>query len=303
MKIGFIGAGNMGGAMIRGAVKAKTAQSQDIWVYDKNTAAAKKLADELNITLAEDSTELVTFCDCIILAVKPNFIEEVIDIIKPWLQGKCLISIAAGWTFDMLKEACAPFEDQAAILRVMPNTAVAINQGTTILSQKHSLTQGMLLWATGFFSSLGYVCMLQEELLNPATAISGSGPAYAYLLMESMVDGAVRLGLPRDVATRLAAQTFIGAGKMAMSSGQEPSSLKNAVSSPKGSTIEALYVLEQNAFKGSVMEAMEMCDWKLRAMEEDLVQTWAQRAARGPKKAGKDMSLTEDEQGTTADTE
>lgn len=288
MKIGFIGAGNMGAAIIKGAVKAKAVDPQDIWVYDKDQAKTKKLAEELGITQAEDSTELITFCDCVFLAVKPNYIQSVIDTIKPWLQGKCMISIAAGWTFDMLKEACVPFEDQAAILRVMPNTSVSIGQGTTILSEKHSLTQGMLVWATGFFSSLGYVCMLPEELLNAATTISGSGPAYAYLLMEAMVDGAVRLGIPRDIATRLTAQTLIGSGKMVMSTGQEPASLKNAVSSPKGSTIEALYHFEKNGFKGTVMEAMEMCENKLVIMEQASLPKAKPQTITPPEENGKE---------------
>lgn len=267
MKLGFIGVGNMGGAIIKGAIKKNVIDPKDVLIYDKDVQKAQSLAKELGVSVAEDNTEIATFSDCIFLAVKPTFIQGVIDEIKPWLQGKCLISMAAGWTFDMLKTACNPFEDHAAILRIMPNTSISIGQGTTILCEEHSLTRGMLIWATGFFSSLGYAAMLPERLLNAATAVSGSGPAYVYLLMESMIDGAVRLGLPRDIATRLTAQTVIGAGRMVMSSAENPAALKNAVSSPGGSTIEALYYLEKSAFKGNVMEAMEKCESQLSAME------------------------------------
>lgn len=268
MKLGFIGVGNMGGAIIKGAIKKNILDPKDVLIYDKDVQKSKSLAKELGVTVAEDNTEIATFSDCIFLAVKPMFIQGVIDEIKPWLQGKCLISMAAGWTFEMLKKACHPFDDQAAILRIMPNTSISIGQGTTILCQEHSLTRGMLIWTTGFFSSLGYAAMLPERLLNAATTASGSGPAYAYLLMESMIDGAVRLGLPRDVATRLTAQTVIGAGRMVMSSDQDPATLKNGVSSPGGSTIEALYYLEKGAFKGNIMEAMEKCQDQLNRMEK-----------------------------------
>ncbi len=272
MKIGFIGVGNMGSAIIKGALKKNVIKPEDIIIYDKDHHKAEKMAEELGITVLENNTEIATFADCIFLAVKPQFIQNVIEEIKPWLQGKCLISMAAGWTFDMLKEACHPFEDHAAILRIMPNTSIAIGQGTTIMCQEHSLTQGMLLWATGFFSSLGYAAMLPEKLLNVATTVSGSGPAYVYLLIEAMVDGAVRLGLPREMAVRLASQTTIGAGRMVMSQNQDPAALKNAVSSPGGSTIEALYALEKNAFKGSIMEAMERCEGKLFEMECQIIE-------------------------------
>ncbi|NLB91366.1 MAG: pyrroline-5-carboxylate reductase [Clostridiales bacterium] len=268
MKIGFIGSGNMGGAIIKGAIKMKATSPEEIMIYDKDHVMAEALSKELGVQLAQDNTELATLCDCIFIAVKPIFVQEVIDEIKPWLQGKCLISIAAGWTFEMLKNACVPFDDQSAILRVMPNTSISIGQGATILCQEHSLTAGMLTWATGFFSTLGYVSMLPERLLNAATAVSGSGPAYAYLLMESMIDGALRLGLPRETARRLVAQTLIGTGRMVMISGKEPATLKNEVTSPGGSTIEALYTFERNAFKGIVMEAMEECENKLVQMEK-----------------------------------
>lgn len=259
----------MAEALIRGLLRADAVKPDNIYVADKDAEKAAMLREALQVNVADNNADLAISCQCIFLAVKPVFMGDVIGEIKGLVKGKCVVSIAAGWSFSMLKSAFAPFSDAMGLLRIMPNTSVSVGQGTVIICEEHSLTDDMFLRATSLFSGLGYTCTLPERLLNAATAASGSSPAFAYVFMEAMADGAVRLGLPRDVATRLAAQTLMGAGKMVMTGKGSPAALKDAVSSPGGSTIEGIYALETGAFRGTVMNAMDACAKRLFAMEQE----------------------------------
>ncbi len=264
MKIGFLGAGNMAGAILKGLLHNGFIKGQDVMISRRDPIARAKLAEELGVRAAQSNIELVKSCDVVVLAVKPYFLLKVIDEIKPHIGDKQVISIAAGWSVASLMEAFAP--ETPHILRVSVNTPVLVGEGATVFCEDTTFSQDSLNWAKEMFSALGTVRTLPERLLDAVVAVSGSGVAYVYTFIEALADGAVRLGLPRDVAYEMAAQTMIGAGKMVLETGTHPGALKDAVCSPAGSTIEAIYELEKNGFRGIVISAMDACAEKLKKM-------------------------------------
>ncbi len=264
MKIGFLGAGNMAGAIMKGLLHNGFIKGQDVMISRRDPIARAKLAEELGVRAAQSNIELVKSCDAVVLAVKPYFLLKVIEEIKPHIGDKQVISIAAGWSIASLTEAFAP--ETPHILRVSVNTPVLVGEGATVFCEETTFTLDMLAWAKEMFSALGTVRTLPERLLDAVVAVSGSGVAYVYTFIEALADGAVRLGLPRDVAYEMAAQTMIGAGKMVLETGTHPGALKDAVCSPAGSTIEAIYELEKNGFRGIVISAMDACAEKLKKM-------------------------------------
>ncbi len=264
MKIGFLGAGNMAGAIMKGLLQKSFVKGPDIMISRRDPDKRAKLAEEFGVLAAQDNVHLAKSCDVVVLAVKPYFLRDVIQEIKPHIGDKQVISIVAGWSFDALKDAFAP--SQPPILRVSVNTPVLVGEGSTVFCEETTFSCEMLTWAREMFSTLGAVRTLPERLLDAVVAVSGSGVAYVYTFIEALGDGAVRLGLPRDVAYEMAAQTMIGAGKMVLATGTHPGALKDAVCSPAGSTIEAIYELEKNGFRGIVMAAMDAVAQKLQKM-------------------------------------
>lgn len=264
MKIGFLGAGNMAGAILKGLLDKGFVKGQDVMISRRDPVQRAKLAEAFGVLAAQDNVHLVQSCDAVILAVKPFFLRQVIEEIKPHIGDKQVISIVAGWSFASLKEAFAPYEPP--ILRVSVNTPVLVGEGATVFCEETTFAPDMLAWAKEMFLALGTVRTLPEKLLDAVVAVSGSGVAYVYTFIEALADGAVRLGLPRDTAYEMAAQTMIGAGRMVLETGTHPGALKDAVCSPAGSTIEAIYELEKNGFRGIVMSAMDAVAEKLKKM-------------------------------------
>ena len=264
MKIGFLGAGNMAGAILQGLLKSGFSKGSDMMIARRDRIKLADQAKQLGVLAADDNIQLVKACDIIILAVKPIFLAQVIEEIKPYIGDKPVISIAAGWLFSSLKNAFSPY--QPPILRVSVNTPVLVGQGSTVLCEETSFSEELLAYAKEMFQALGTVRILPERLFDAVVAVSGSGVAYVYTFIEAMGDGAVRLGLPRDAAYELAAQTMIGAGKMVLETKAHPGALKDAVCSPAGSTIEAIYEFEKHGFRGIVIAAMDACAEKLKKM-------------------------------------
>jgi pyrroline-5-carboxylate reductase len=264
MKIGFIGAGNMAGAIIQGLLSKGYLPGSDIMISRRDKCEQARIAKAFGVKEAESNIELVQSCDVVILAVKPFVLFEIIQEIRHHIQKKPVISIAAGKSFAALSEAFAP--EDPPILRVSVNTPLLVGEGATVFCEETSFNKETLEWARQLFLALGSVKTLPERMLDAVVAVSGSGVAYVYAFIEAMGDGAVRLGLPRAVAYEMAAQTMIGAGKMVLATGSHPGVLKDAVCSPAGSTIEAIYQLEKDGFRGSVMSAMDACAEKLKKM-------------------------------------
>jgi pyrroline-5-carboxylate reductase len=264
MKIGFLGAGNMAGAILKGLLKEGFIKGQDVMISRRDPIQRARVVKDFGVVAAEDNIELAKCCDVVVLAVKPYFLRDVIQEIKPHIGNKQVISIAAGWSFASLTDAFAPYTPR--ILRVSVNTPVLVGEGVTVLCEETTFDQDSLNWAMEMFKALGTVRTLPERLLDAVVAASGSGVAYVYMFIEALADGAVRLGLNRDVAYEIAAQTMVGAGKMVLETGTHPGALKDAVCSPAGSTIEAVYALEKNGFRSAVMAAMDACAEKLKKM-------------------------------------
>lgn len=264
-KIGMIGTGNMGSAILRGVVDSNYVKPAQIVVFDVSRRKMKEIEEDIpGITPARDSLDVAENSDLIILAVKPLYVRDVLKEIRPALQGKAVLSIAAGWTVGMLEEALRG--SGATYLRVMPNTPAMVGEGMTALCDDTTFSQEDFDFAKGIFDALGKTRVLPERLFDGVTAISGSSPAYVYMLIETMADAGVREGIPRAYAYDMAAQSVLGSALMVLSSGTHPAALKDAVCSPAGTTIEAVAALEKNGFRNAILEAMKACADKSREM-------------------------------------
>ena len=265
--IGMIGAGNMGSAILRGIVEAEYVRASQIVAYDNNRKKMRELEEDLpGISLASDCLEVAERADLVILAVKPLFVREVIEELRPGLQGKAVLSIAAGWTVSMLESALQG--TGATYLRVMPNTPALVGEGMTALCDESTFSKEDFEYAKGIFDAIGKTRILPERLFDGVVALSGSSPAYVYMMIEAMADAGVREGLPRTYAYEMAAQSVLGSALMVLSSGTHPAALKDAVCSPGGTTIEAVKELERKGFRAAIMDAMEACARKSREMSE-----------------------------------
>ena len=266
--IGMIGTGNMGSAILRGIVEADYVKAGQIIAFDTSSRRMSELEEDIpGIICAGDCLEVAERADLIILAVKPIYVRDVIDEIRPALDGKAVLSIAAGWTVNMLQAALKG--TTAAYLRVMPNTPALVGEGMTAICDDTTFLKEDFDYAKGIFDSVGKTRILPERLFDGVVAVSGSSPAYVYMMIEAMADAAVKEGLPRVYAYEMAAQSVLGSALMVLSSGTHPAALKDAVCSPGGTTIEAVEVLERKGFRAAVMDAMEACARKSREMSNE----------------------------------
>lgn len=267
MKLAFLGAGAMGSALMRGFIAAQVCAPSDITAFDADTKRLQAMADELRIRAAFNPVDAVRDADAILLAVKPQVVEAALRPLRDVLtEDQTLISIAAGVTTARL-EAC--FAAEVPCVRVMPNTPALVGQGAAaICLGKHARSEQRAM-AHQLFESVGLSFDVEEKLLDAVTGLSGSGPAYAFVFIEALSDAGVRVGLARDVATKLAAQTLLGAAQMVLETGTHPGMLKDMVTSPGGTTIAGLHVLEQRAFRGAVMDAVEAATKRSRELSGD----------------------------------
>ena len=250
--IGFIGAGNMGSAIIRGILNKGFMSANQIYISRKRPELSSHFAAQ-GIQVMQSNTELAKAVDCVVLAIKPVYAAGVIKEVYHELEGKLVISIMAGWSFDMLKEA---LPESARFIRVMPNTPLAVGEGMSLLCSKCACTDDEFAFTKSIFEAAGKVAVVEDHVYTPANGISGCGPAFVYEFIEALADGGVRYGVPRALAYELAAQTLIGAAKMVLETGEHPGKLKDAVCSPGGTTIEGIYALEKGGMRAAVMEAV-----------------------------------------------
>ena len=264
-RIGMIGTGNMGSAILRGIVEAGYVRASMITVYDVSAKRMREIGEDIpGIRQAADCREVAEDSDLVIIAVKPIYVKDVIDELRPALNGKAVLSIAAGWTVGMLEKALEG--TGATYMRVMPNTPALVGEGMTALSDDSTFSKEDFEYAKGIFDSVGKTKILPERLFDGVVAISGSSPAYVYMMIEAMADAGVREGLPRVHAYEMAAQSVLGSALMVLSSGTHPAALKDAVCSPGGTTIEAVEELERKGFRAAIMDAMHACAEKSRDM-------------------------------------
>lgn len=253
VKIGFIGAGQMATALAQGFVRAGLIHGEQLTAHDPASAAAERFAANLpGTTIAASNRAVVDKANAIFLAVKPQHMPTVLNELAPSAGGKLFISVAAGVTLDQLSSGLK----SSRVIRVMPNTPCLIGKGasafalgTGALAEDAKLVEQLL-------KTVGVVFPVDEKLLDTVTGLSGSGPAFVYAMIEALSDGGVRMGLPRAIATTLAAQTVAGAAEMVLSSGEHPAVLKDRVASPGGTTIAGLHVIEDRGLRGTLISAV-----------------------------------------------
>ncbi len=253
-QFGFIGCGNMGGALAQAV--CGSIQPTSIALCDADTVKSTLLAQRLGAA-AVDLKTLVVDSDFIFLGVKPHGMANLLSDLRPILQTKhsrtVLISMAAGISIEMIEHLLG---DSMPIIRIMPNTPVAVGEGMILYTCNREVTATEQATFVSALSSAGKMDLLAEDKIDAASALSGCGPAFSYLFAEGLADGAVECGLPREKAALYAAQTLLGAAKMLLESGQHPGALKDAVCSPGGTTIAGVHALEHAAFRSSAMDAV-----------------------------------------------
>jgi len=253
-KIGFIGAGNMGKAIINGLLNSNFLTKDRVLASEVSEQTAKKVSSELGITVLTDNKELVKTSDIIILCIKPYFIQSVLEEIKNCLtENKLLISIAAGISTEFIEKNIG---GKIPVIRVMPNTPALVGEGMAAICKGRFASDKQAEFALELFSKVGRSIEVQEKFINAVTGISGSGPAYMYTIIEALADGGVKLGLPKSTAIELAAQTAIGAAKMVLETGKHPSVLKDEVTTPGGTTIAGLMVMEENKIRSALAKTV-----------------------------------------------
>jgi len=250
--IGIIGGGNMGRAIIKGLTGLS--QSPRVTAWDADSNCCENLKNDFQITIAENNRELANKCDIIILAVKPQIVAPVVAEITEILSGdKLLISIAAGVPCKTIEK---PLAVEVPVIRIMPNTPALINRGIAAVAAGHSATENHLAIAEDIFSCLGESVIVPESAMDMVTALSGSGPAYVFLVIEALLDAAVGIGLNRDLARKLVIETVLGSTELVKQTGKQPMALKDMVTSPGGTTIAGLAELEKNGLRHAFNEAL-----------------------------------------------
>lgn len=245
----------MGSALARGLLQAGAVTPERLLCADPQHHRFADAARAADIQLTQSNTEVAEFGTIVVLAVKPHNVEPVLEEIEDFVhKDQLILSIAAGVRTGDIEDMLA---DGVPVVRAMPNSCAQVNAGACAIAAGRYAGEEHLQTAAAVFSAVGTVLTVPEGMMDAVTALSGSGPAYVYLMIEALVDGGVKVGLPREVAYRLAVQTVLGAATMARDTGRHPAELKDIVATPSGTTISALASLEQSGFRSAVMTAVE----------------------------------------------
>jgi pyrroline-5-carboxylate reductase len=263
-KLGFLGAGKMATALARGFLQAKLAKATNLVASDVLPAARAHFAKETGGKAVDSNLAALRAANVLFLAVKPDQVKEVLEGLRAeWTPRHLLLSICAGVPLARL-EGSLPAG--ARVIRVMPNTPALVGASASAYAIGRHATKADGELAQKLLSAVGVAFAVKESLLDAVTGLSGSGPAYAYLMIEALSDGGVAAGLPRDIATKLAAQTLLGAARMVIETGQHPGALKDMVTSPGGTTIEGLQELERGKVRGALMNAVRAATEKSKRL-------------------------------------
>uniref|UniRef100_A0A182U1W0 Pyrroline-5-carboxylate reductase n=1 Tax=Anopheles melas TaxID=34690 RepID=A0A182U1W0_9DIPT len=262
LKLGFLGGGKMAQAMANGFISAGLTRGESM-------TASFHPSDHANIEAFKafgaktyvENLPVVSGSEIIFISVKPTVVSSVLEAVRPASAGKLFISIAMGVTLRELENS---LESKARVIRVMPNTPALVRAGASVYVRGSAATDDDCKVTQALFQAVGTCEEVSEAMMDPITALSGSGPAYVFVMIEALADGAVRMGLPRDLAYRLASQTVLGSGKLVRETGRHPGQLKDDVTSPAGSTAAGLFHLEQNAFRHAVSGAVESATVRCR---------------------------------------
>lgn len=252
---GFVGAGKMATALVQGLIRAGLASPVTIVASDVHESARETIAIAAGIRVTDENREVPRFADVVVLAVKPQQMRAVFEDLQPGLtRDHLVISVAAGTTLATLADGLGP---DCRLVRVMPNTAALVGEGAAGYCLGPNATAEDEATVRAFLNAVGRAHPVPESLMDAVTGLAGSGPAFVFLMIEALSDGGVRVGLPRETATALAAQTVLGAARMVLETGLHPGALKDQVASPAGTTIAGLRVLEERATRGAFLDAVE----------------------------------------------
>jgi pyrroline-5-carboxylate reductase len=263
-QVGFVGSGNMGEALVNGLLHGRLCRPEQILCSDVRSEKLKMIREKYGAKGTPHNTEVVRQSDIIVLAVKPQIMKPVVDEIAKYLDlSKLIISIAAGVPLEAI-ESCA--KKELKLIRVMPNICVSVREGiSAIAAGKHASKEDLLLAKT-IFDSVGKSLFIEEVLLDAVTGLSGSGPAYIFLIIDALADAGVKVGLSRDDALILASQTVLGAAKMLLETGEHPGKLKDLVTSPGGTAIAGLHTLEEGGLRTTLINAVEVATQRSEAL-------------------------------------
>jgi len=268
--VGFIGAGNMGEALIAGLLKAKFTPPEQVMAFDADRERLRLIQKKYGIKKASGNPHLCSQCDPILLCVKPQSMKEVIEEISESLDAsKLLISIAAGVPLSVIE---AYSRKQLRLIRVMPNIAVLVQEGATAIAPGNLATDADLKLAKDIFDCVGKSITINESLMDAVTGLSGSGPAYVFLVIEALTEAGVHLGMTRTEALTLATQTVMGSVKLLLETGEHPALLREKVTSPGGTTAAGLYKLEEGGFRKILIDAVKAAAQRAKELGEKVKQ-------------------------------
>lgn len=262
-KVAIIGVGKMGETLLNGMIKNNLVKKENIAGSTAQEEHAKEINKKYGIQTYINNKEMISGKDIIILAIKPQIMKKVLSSIKDIISEKQLIISIAAATSTQFIEEC--LEKNIPIVRAMPNTPALINEGMTVLCPGKYIGENHIQMAKDIFGAIGLVEVIyREELMDVVTALSGSGPAYTYIIIESLTEGGLRMGLPRELAQKLTAQTLLGAAKMVLKTGMHPALLKGDVTTPAGVTVDGLMELEDGGIRVALIKAVSRATEKSR---------------------------------------
>lgn len=254
-KVAVIGGGKMGSILAQGIIDRKILSSKSVTVTDIDPSRLDYLRSSLKLRVSSNNKQAVKDSDIIVLAVKPQNFADTLKEIRPVANpSKLFISIAAGVTTDSIEKELTR---RPRVLRVMPNVNAAAGEGASAVARGHFAQKDDVQYALTILNAVGLAVEVDEKLMDAVTGLSGSGPAYCFLMIEALTDAGVQLGIPRDLAEKLVAQTMLGSARFCLAGGQHPAQLKNMVTSPGGTTAAGLKVLEEGKLRATLMAAVE----------------------------------------------
>lgn len=266
MKLGFIGTGNMGGAILRGYLHSGKISPSDVYICGRNQEKLQKTASELGVNTCGSITELVGICDGIMLGVKPNMFQDIMpQVAEKYENNKILISMAAGISIENI---CSYVGEGAKVVRVMPNTPAMVGEAMTSVSRNGNVTDEQFVSIFEIFGSIGRAEEVCEDMIHCVIGVSGSSPAYTYMYIDALAEAAVKNGMTKAQATVFAAQSVLGAAKMVLETGVDPVQLRINVCSPGGTTIEAVNNLQESGFAETVERGFQAAVDKSKLMSK-----------------------------------
>ena len=274
-RLAVIGAGNIGAALIGGVLHSGVATLETIVATAKTEESAARLRDRFGIrAMAGNNLAAIEHADVVVLAVKPAMMPRVVHEIRWGIRAnRIIVSLAAAFPIHLIEQIVGR---EAAIFRAMPNIPMVVEEGAVAIAHNAQVTAEQRELIARIFASIGVVCFVEEDQMHAVTALSGSGPAYIYLVIEAMIAGGLKMGLPHDTATRLAEQTVLGAAKLVRETGLHPAILRDQVITPGGVTISAVHELERHGLRSMLISAIETATLHSRSMSAALLEKFSQ---------------------------